>query len=127
MLHPFSTLLLLLPSGGDEGVRVSAELAAGALVAGATSELRIHFELAAGWSVAPNPLLAATEPRLFVQLAPPPELELTGPSATTLFELLRARFLDLPFERVLPLGDSALEFRVLRVPAAEGATLDLNQ
>src|SRR5262249_23437884 len=72
--------------------------------------------LAAGWSVAPNPLLPGTEPRLFVQLAPPPELELTGPSATTLPELLRARFLDLPFERVLPPGDSALEFRVLRAP-----------
>ena len=109
----------------NTAVLVRAALPAAVLEVGALGHFTVHFELAPGWGVPANPLREDTSPGLFLQLAPPPELELSGPSATRLDELLRSAFLDLPFERVVAQGDTAIEFRVLR-PLPEGARLAFN-
>lgn len=86
-----------------------------------TGTLWASFELAAGWTTVPNPLLPPSSARAMLQIAVPPGVRLLGDHAESLPELLRSVFLDLPYERLLSPEPTSIEFRILDGLAEEAA------
>ena len=101
------------PNVGDpDPLVVTASLSRAALLPGVEHHLVVSFRLAEEWSARGLPLIGSVAPQPLLQLDVPRGVELTGPRADTPDEILRAAYVDLPYERVLYEAQTRIEFRV---------------
>jgi len=109
---------------GQDGQRVSlrveASMPSEPLEAGEAYAIRLETTLTEGWSAS-----AAGIPEAMVQIDVPHSVRLLGRELTTLRELARNDYVHEPWERLIEVGESEIEFRLECAPEP-GETIGLN-
>ncbi len=95
-------------------INVSATLDAKSFVVGQAYEIQLTVSVAEGWSAS-----AAGIPKPILQIDVPKSVQLSGKVLSDHRELSRNEFLRAPYERLIEVGSSVVEFTLTSEPSAD--------